>query len=128
VPESPAAAERARDADRRRRAVIELRLAASTAEYAGRQIANGLGPEAARRAALDAAGELELIAGTLRRLALDPAERRRLIAELASSGLSQRRIAGQIGLSRWTVRGYLRATPARRGTQRGSRLAAQDGP
>lgn len=94
----------------RRRAVDMLRLAESIAGYAAAQLANGLSPEQARRAALDAAGELDAVAGNLRRLAvarLDVAERRALAAELAASGMSARQIAGQIGVAPSTVWDYL---------------------
>ena len=116
----------------RREAVDTLTIAAAVAAYAAGQIGNGLGPEEARRAAVEAAAELEAVAGTLRRLArldrLDPAGRRRLVADLAASGMSQRRIAAAVGVSKRTVFDDLRATPARRGTGRGSRRAARDGP
>jgi hypothetical protein len=94
----------------RRRAVDMLRLAESIAGYAAAQLANGLSPEQARRAALDAAGELDAVAVHLRRLAqprLDVAERRALAAELAESGMSARQIAGQIGVTPSTVWDYL---------------------
>jgi hypothetical protein len=100
-----------------------LTVASAVAGYAAGQIGNGLGPEEARRAALDAAGELELIAGTLRRIALarlGPPERRRLVAELAASGMSQRRIAAAVGVAKRTVWGDLhrlaavKVAPARR--------------
>ena len=116
----------------RRQAVDTLTIASDLAAYAAGQIGNGLSPEQARRAAIDAAAELENLAGTLRRLARldrpDPAGRRRLVADLAASGMSQRRIAAAVGVSKRTVFDDLRATPARRGTERGSRLAAPDGP
>jgi DNA-binding NarL/FixJ family response regulator len=90
--------------DGRRRAVDALRLAESIAAYGARQLANGLSPEQARRAAIDVAAELELIAAELRRLAtLTPAERRRLAAELAASGMSDRAIAEAVGVDRRTV-------------------------
>jgi hypothetical protein len=94
----------------RRRAVDMLRLAESIAGYAAAQLANGLGPAEARAAALDAAVELDAVAGKLRRLAvarLDAAERRALAVELAGSGMSPRQIAGRIGVAPSTVCDYL---------------------
>lgn len=96
----------------RRQAVDVLRIAGATAEYASRVIANGLSPEQARRAALDAAGELELIAGTLRRLArLTPPERRQLAVELAADGMSHREIARRIDVSKRRTWDYLAGRP-----------------
>ncbi len=100
----------AREVARRREAVGMLRLAESIAGYAAGQLVNGLSPEQARRAALDAAGELDAVAGKLRRLAvarLDVAERRALAVELAGSGMSPRQIAEQIGVAPSTVCDYL---------------------
>lgn len=95
----------------RRQAVTVLRVAEATAGYAAGQLANGLSPEAARQATLDAADGLEVTAGQLRRLArldLDPAERRALAVQLAASGLSQRQAARVLGVSKKTVWTYLR--------------------
>jgi transcriptional regulator with XRE-family HTH domain len=100
----------AREVARRREAVGMLRLAESIAAYAAAQLANGLSPEQARRAALDAAVELDAVAGNLRRLALprlDVAERRALAADLAAAGMSPRQIAEQIGVAPSTVWDYL---------------------
>ena len=81
--------------------------------YAAGQLADGLGPEAARRAALDVAAELEATAGVLRRLARPDAgerdERRALAVELAGAGMSHQQIARQLGVSTGTVWGDLRA-------------------
>jgi hypothetical protein len=52
----------------RRRAMTMLRVAEATAGDAARALSNGLGPEQARAAALEAAAELTAIAGNLRRL------------------------------------------------------------
>jgi DNA-binding NarL/FixJ family response regulator len=104
----------------RREAVDVLRLAASTAGYAAEQIGNGLGPEQARRAAAEAAAELEATAAALRRLARraaqpGAAERRELAVRLSASGLTPQEIAGRIGVRRQTVSGYLaRRRPAGR--------------
>ncbi len=53
----------------RARVVDLLRIAEGIAGYAARSVGNGLEPEAARRAALEAAGDLEAAAASLRRLA-----------------------------------------------------------
>jgi predicted DNA-binding protein (UPF0251 family) len=94
--------------------VTVLRLAAAIAGYAAGQVGNGLSPEHARRAVLDAAAELDAAAAALRRLTrldparLGPAERRALAVRLAASGMSQQRAAEQVGVARRTLRGYLR--------------------
>ena len=53
----------------RARVVDLLRIAEGIAGYAARSVGNGLEPEAARRAALEAAGDLEAAAAALRALA-----------------------------------------------------------
>lgn len=91
----------------RRRAVTVLRLAEAVAGYAAGQLADGLSPEQARQAALDVAGELELVAARLRGLAglagLSTAERRVLTVRLVASGMSQRQAAERLGVSRRTI-------------------------
>jgi len=91
----------------RREAVDALTIASAVAAYSARSIGNGLSPEQARAATLTTAVELEHIAGTLRRLArldlLDRPERRRLVAELAATGMSQRAIAAAVGVDKRTV-------------------------
>jgi DNA-directed RNA polymerase specialized sigma24 family protein len=90
----------------RRQIVNVLRVTASIATYSAAALANGLNPEQAQQAALDTATELERTAAVLRRLAagrLTTAERRRLVAELAVPGMSQRRIAELVGVTQWTV-------------------------
>jgi hypothetical protein len=78
----------ARAAERRRRAVAELRLAESMCGYAAAQLANGLSAEQARLAALETAGELVAVAAVLRRAAwTTTADRRRLAALMAGRGL-----------------------------------------
>ena len=112
----------ARRALARRRSVDMLRLAESVAGYAAAQLANGLGPEQARRAALDAAAELETIGAELRALALarlSPAGRRALAVELVGGGVSRRAAADLLGCAESTVRADLR----RRAPARGYRLA-----
>ena len=98
---------------RRRQAVTVLRVGETVCGYAAAQLADGLSPEAARQAARDAAAELEVIAGTLRRLTrprpdLDAAGRRALAVELARRGLSHRQIAARVGRSERRVWDYLR--------------------
>ena len=96
----------------RRAAVDTLKIAEAIARYSAEQIGNGLSPEQARVAALETAGELELIAAKLRRLTrldLAPADRRALALDLAAAGWSQRQIAVQVGRSKRTVWDYLRA-------------------
>ncbi len=97
----------------RRRAVDALRIAEGIAAYAARSLGNGLEPEAARRAALETALELEQVAAALRRLArpdpvADSARRRAVALELAAAGWPRRAIAEQLGVSGETARRYLR--------------------
>ena len=107
----------ARAAERRRRAVAELRLAESLCGYAAAQLANGLSAEQARLAALETAGELCAVAAVLRRAAwTTTADRRRLAALMAGRGLPTKQIADRLGVSDWTVRAYLRGRPQARRT------------
>ena len=115
MPESAEAARKrlAYEAARRRQAVATLRLAEAVARYAADQVGNGLGPQAARQATVEAAGELAELAAVLRRLALarpdlDTAGRRALAVQLAADGLSQRQAARVLGVSKKTVWTYLR--------------------
>ena len=88
-----------------------LRVGESMCGYAAASIGNGLSPDDARRAALDVAAELAELAAALRRLTrldLDAAQRRALAVELAASGLSQRQIGEQLGVSKKTVWADLR--------------------
>lgn len=88
-----------------------LRITASVCAYSADQIGNGLSAGRARAAVAETVMELEHAASELRRLALArlaPAERRRLVLELARLGLSQRRIAAALGVSRATVQADLR--------------------
>jgi DNA-binding NarL/FixJ family response regulator len=100
-----------REPGRRAQAAADLRLIATVAGYASRQMGNGLTPEQARQAALEMAGELEATATSLRKLALRPADRRALAAELDRSGLGTSEIARQLGLSVRTIRYYLAGRP-----------------
>ena len=110
MPES-AAQSAERKALARRAAVDTLKIASAIADYAASAIGDGLSPEAARRATLDAAGELEITATSLRRLVLgrlSPAERRALAVALAADGLTVRQIAARLGRSERQVQDYLR--------------------
>jgi DNA-binding NarL/FixJ family response regulator len=103
----------ARDAARRQ-VVDTLRIASDIARYSAEQIGNGLSPQAARQAAIETAGELQLVVSTLRRLTrldLNSAERRALAVELAATGMSQRQIAVQVGRSKRRVWSYLHGRP-----------------
>lgn len=121
VPEPPDRAlerkARAREAGRRRDAVAALELAAGTARYAAIQIGNGLTPQQAQAAALEAAGALAETASTLRRLARLPVrERRALARRLAAGGVPTREIALQLGTCERTVRYYVKGRDYRRAT------------
>lgn len=98
----------ARSAARRRQAVATLRLAEAIASYAADQAGNGLAPDQARAAVLDAAGELAELAAVLRRLTrLGPAERRRRAVQLTGLGMSKREVAIRLGVSERSVWYYL---------------------
>ena len=100
---------RARPAGRRWQAADALRIAEAVAGYAARQVGNGLAPEEARRAVLEAAAELELMAVELRQLArLDGPERRALARQLAGLGMGTKRIAATVGVSETTARHYVK--------------------
>ena len=110
----------------RARVVDLLRIAEGICGYSAREIGNGLSPEAARRAAREAAGDLEAAASALRRLARpdpvapvagparqDEAARRRAVAlELAAAGWPRRAIAERLGVTAETVRRYARVSSA----------------
>ena len=101
----------------RGRAVDLLRIASAIAEYSARSLGNGLGPDEARRAALDAAGELEAAAASLRALARPgdggsaarSAGRRDEAARLTAAGWSREEIAARLGVTPETARRYLRS-------------------
>jgi DNA-binding NarL/FixJ family response regulator len=111
----------------RRQAVVVLRVAEAIASHAAERLADGLGPEAARRAAIATAAELELAAAKLRRLtgrplspaeaiALDKASRRELAAELVAAGWTRREVAGRLAVHPRTVGKYLRPGSGHRGS------------
>jgi DNA-binding NarL/FixJ family response regulator len=94
----------------RARVVDLLRVAEGVAGYAARQVGNGLSPDEARAAVLEAAGELEAAAASLRRAARpDHSARWRALAlELAAAGWSRDEIAERLGVTGETARRYLR--------------------
>jgi hypothetical protein len=99
----------AREAQRRREAVDLLRLAECGVRYAISELSNGTGPAEARAVAVEMAGELSMIAASLRRLTrLSGPERRSLARQLAADGVPTGRIAAQLGVSDRAVRYYVR--------------------
>jgi len=91
-----------------------LRLASATAAYGARQLSDGLSPEEARVAAVEAADALEAAAARVRLLSaarLSPAARRRRAVQLVASGLSQREAAAIVGVSPRRCWDYLRGRP-----------------
>jgi DNA-directed RNA polymerase specialized sigma24 family protein len=98
----------ARQRARRREAVGVLVVAQSTVGYAITQLSDGLSPEQAREAAIDAAAELEAVAAALFRLArMGPADRARLARLLVGSGMTRREAAVRLGVCERTIRYYL---------------------
>jgi DNA-binding CsgD family transcriptional regulator len=96
-----------READRRRQAASELRMAASMAAYAATQVGDGLTPAQARQALVEAAMELEAVAASVRRLArLRARERARLARLLAAQGHGTQEIATRLGVSAHTAWHY----------------------
>jgi predicted transcriptional regulator len=107
---SPRAERRAlaREAERRRRAAELLRVVAAVAAYASEQAGNGLPPEQARLAVVEAAAELERAAGQLRALVrLRLHERQRLARYLTTRGLARSEVAARVGVSTRAVRFYV---------------------
>ena len=100
---------RVRQAARRREAVRALRLGEATCAYTAGQLGNGLGPDEARRAAMEAAAELVAVAEVLRR-SVRPTrfERQRMARQWIGRGyLSARQVADRLGVSERTVWRYL---------------------
>jgi DNA-binding NarL/FixJ family response regulator len=98
-----------REAARRREAAEVLRVAASISSYSAAQLGNGLSPEQARRAVVEVAGELAVVAGQLRRLVRLPARERAAEARrLAALGVGTMEIAARLGVSPTTVHYYRR--------------------
>jgi predicted transcriptional regulator len=107
---SPRAERRAlaREAERRRRAAELLRVVAAVAAYASEQAGNGLPPEQARLAVVEAAGELEAAAGQLRGLVrLRLHERQAMARYLTTRGLARPEVAARVGISVRAVRYYV---------------------
>ena len=86
-----------------------LQIAEATCRYAASVIGNGVSPAEARETAVFTAGELAVVAETLRRLTrLGPAQRRVLAVQLTGLGMSRREVAARVGVSERSVRYYLR--------------------
>jgi predicted transcriptional regulator len=101
--------------------VALLNVAGGMMHYAVRQLGNGLPPEQARVVAVEAAGELAVVAVELRKLTrLGPAERRALAVQLVALGVPRHEVAIRLGVSDVTVRNYL---AGRRGTGRASQAS-----
>ena len=117
MPEPAAAsAERERLApeDGRRQAAALLRLSESVSRYAAGQVSDGLSPAEARRAVIEAAGELAELARSLRRLAwleirLSAARWPASWPRTACRGGTWR---DRLGVSETAVRGYLNSRPS----------------
>lgn len=104
----------AREAAHRREAVRALQLGGQVCAYAAGVLGNGAAPEQAREAAVEAAGELALLAAELRRLTrLRGPARRSLARQLAARGVTRREIAIRCGVSESCVWGYLHRLDAR---------------
>lgn len=87
-----------------------LQIAACTTTYAASQLGNGLGPDEAREVAVFTAGELALVAESLRRLTrLSGPERRARAVQLVGLGWSKHRVAVALGVSDSAVRGWVRS-------------------
>jgi DNA-directed RNA polymerase specialized sigma24 family protein len=100
-----AARRAARQAARRREALVLLRIAECTCRYGASQLANGASPDEARDTALFVAGELAGMAEALRR-AVRPsrAERQGQAVELVTlEGLSARQAAARLGVTERTI-------------------------
>lgn len=114
APMPPGENERVTGSERRRRAVDALRLAEEVCRYARAQLASGLGPDEARSACLEVAGELEAITTTVRKAArVGPKERRTVARQLAETGLPTGTIAAQLGVCDRTARYYVRGRSER---------------
>jgi DNA-binding CsgD family transcriptional regulator len=96
-----------REAERRRQAAELLRITEATIGYAAVQISNGLTPEQAQKVVWEMAGELAVVAASLRRLARLPARDRAMLARLlAGKGLGTQEIATRLGVSAHTAWHY----------------------
>ena len=110
MPDSP---ERGSREAARRQAVDTLNIVSAIAAYSAREVGNGLSPESARRAVVDAAAELERAASRLRRLAgrpraPDTGARRVVAGELAAAGVPAAQVAVRLGVHVSTVRKWRR--------------------
>jgi DNA-directed RNA polymerase specialized sigma24 family protein len=89
-----------------------LQITEATCRYAASQLSNGTGPDEARETALFVAGELAMMAETLRKLTrLRPDERREMARQLDALGWPKRQVAARLGISERSVWRY---TAARR--------------
>jgi hypothetical protein len=95
---------RAREARRRRQAIVELRVLEETVRYTVVTLSNGASPGQAREAMVELAAELGVLAGALRHLArLAPEERVRLARLWTGRGVSRVEVARRLGCSERTV-------------------------
>ena len=107
MPDATERSRRSREAARRREAAAVLRVVAATADYASRQLADGLSPAQARVAALESADALESAARAVRRaVRWRPGERRAMAGLLRSNGVPTGEIAAQLGVCKRTARAY----------------------
>jgi hypothetical protein len=99
----------ARQAGRRRQAIVALRVGEAACAEAASILGNGVGPVEARRAAMEAAVELVAVAEALRRsVRLSRFERQRLARLWIGQGhLSARQVADRLGVGERTVWRYL---------------------
>jgi HTH domain len=99
----------ARQAARRREAVRALRLGEATCAYTAGQLGNGLDPDEARAAAMEAAAELVGLAEVLRRSVRPTRFERQWMARqwIGRGRLSARQVADRLGVSERTVWRYL---------------------
>jgi uncharacterized protein YjcR len=118
---------RLNEAARRRQAADLLRTIAFVSSYASAQLRDGLSPEQARRATVEAAGELAAAAKALRHLArLRMAERYKLALTLAGQGMPTAEIAARLGCAPRTVDRWKERARSGAGPPRGTRGAGSD--
>lgn len=98
-----------------------MNVAGGMLHYAVRQLGNGLPPQQARVVAVEAAGELAVLAAELRKLTrLGPEQRRALAVQLVALGMTRHEAAIRLGVSDRAVMNYL---AGRRGTGRASQAS-----
>lgn len=92
--------------------MTKLQIAEATIAYAGRVMSNGASPAEARAAAVEAAGELSVLADELRRLTRLRGPARRMMArQLAGRGVTRKEISTRLGVSEASVWNYLHRPP-----------------